>query len=128
MGLAILIRTSDTWHMATQEDGSHYLSPAEGEEVIVWGKTIEEYRMKAQNLVGPGVTPASVTGRTWEEMRSYPPEPAKLDSGVPVLLAVLKYALSQKKRASDPVTYGDLWAIAKLIRNREMDLEDDESV
>jgi hypothetical protein len=116
--------------MATQDtpDGSHALSPATGEEVIVWDKTLEEYEMKAQNLVGPGVTPASVTGRTWEEMKSYPPGPAKLDAGAPVLLAVLKYAKWQEKKASDPVTYEDLLEIAKLIRERNINLEDDGSV
>lgn len=125
--LAILIRTSDAWHIAMQvsPDGSHALLSGEGEEVVLWDKTPEEYRMKARNLVRG--EPASVTGRTWEEMRSYPPGPQKLDSHIPVLLAVLKYAQSQKKRASDPVTYGDLWQIAKLIRDRQMNLEDDGS-
>ena len=126
--LAILIRSSDAWHVALQQrpDTTHDFAPNPGEEVVYWDRTVEEYQMKARNLVRGD--PASVTGRTWEEMKSYPPGPARLDGDIPALLVLLKFWKSQGKRLSDPVTYGDLLSIAKLIRDRRIGLEDDGSV
>lgn len=111
--LAILINTSDATHVALTEakEGEPLPFAVEaGREVAWWPKTMEEYRAKAVNLV-PGKVYGRVEGKTWETMKPHPPAPPEPD-GTMKLLA--EYGIT--KRATDPVTWGDIVEIVRRVR------------
>lgn len=127
--IAILRDKATGRHLAAwavdAQHGQEAVVPGEGQEILTWATDIPTYHQRARQLAGGDFS--ACFGATPSGMSAAPIDPQRLDI-VAALLALLKYAKASGKRSADPVTYGDLYAVAKLIRERQMNLEDDGSV